>query len=654
MYDSDDKVIFPTRHGETTGSANERVMLDKVDVTSFRTQYRDNPDGSVTRLRTRGGMPEFVTTAKKQESDPVTPVTPPVTRVLVGERIYDRTGQTAEAYTVTVDFKTMTVSQTLIPMTKYIGGDGTTDWKKYRRHCHWESADGKRRLDYRNYVGHPLSHGMRINTGSYEPAYYEDDNTVPPTRKFLNVGADDIRGYVAVKDIVFAGNPYTVVVTYNGYWNVANGRLMALDGMPFTPFLVGGNAWISPLCNQFTLFNRTGSKQAAVAAYRYDENDSNTNKRHSSYPGWWVRDEATLVVTGGPYTRESESQVSCVGTNLGPLWGNPFDSWGAPFSAQMEATYTYEYPLSAHFDGDALTQVTLRTVASGSGNKWSSDSASGETFTANVNTAVLVGGVEALSFASRYSLIGHTSGNSVMQSGHRIASLSYPEEKVHLLIFQEASYTDQSPGGIVGCRTTVKTNSVLIDSTHGKTYEFTSPSFITAGYYFQWLGAYADTGGDQMTTGGKEMSYIPNPAWLTKNDTQISGNEYYTSSVSRYAAQLPSNPLDDYGPEAILTYGITSIAEWKNESHAMYADSVNNVEKMVIGGIYADKDIIVFSFQTPGIWLASTGGIGEPLVIDTTRQDRINVAIERATGKQITFDNGCGFQLIYKALDTLP
>ena len=71
MSFSDDKfgTIFPTRNGNTTGSANERSMLDKFGGASgFRTEIRNNADGSTTMLRTRNGMPEFETKKPEQPS----------------------------------------------------------------------------------------------------------------------------------------------------------------------------------------------------------------------------------------------------------------------------------------------------------------------------------------------------------------------------------------------------------------------------------------------------------------------------------------------------------------------------------------------------------------------------------------------------------
>lgn len=79
MADYDDKTlgrILPVRDGGADTN-RERTMLDAIGgADSFRTRIQTNPDGSVTRLRTRGGNPEFVTTpAPKEETpEPVTPV----------------------------------------------------------------------------------------------------------------------------------------------------------------------------------------------------------------------------------------------------------------------------------------------------------------------------------------------------------------------------------------------------------------------------------------------------------------------------------------------------------------------------------------------------------------------------------------------------
>lgn len=64
---SDELRGLPTRTGTPTGHANERQMLEKIrDNLGFETSARVRPDGSYTLLRTKGGMPRFIT-------DPVPP-----------------------------------------------------------------------------------------------------------------------------------------------------------------------------------------------------------------------------------------------------------------------------------------------------------------------------------------------------------------------------------------------------------------------------------------------------------------------------------------------------------------------------------------------------------------------------------------------------
>lgn len=63
-YKKDDLgVVFPTRTGDSQGAAAERKMLDAVGGSDgIRKQERIHDDGAVTRLATRAGNPEFITT----------------------------------------------------------------------------------------------------------------------------------------------------------------------------------------------------------------------------------------------------------------------------------------------------------------------------------------------------------------------------------------------------------------------------------------------------------------------------------------------------------------------------------------------------------------------------------------------------------------
>lgn len=61
--------LFPTRHGGAIGSSNERAMLDRLGSSDgYRTSVRMNADGSTTTLKTRNGVPRFMTTRPTEVS----------------------------------------------------------------------------------------------------------------------------------------------------------------------------------------------------------------------------------------------------------------------------------------------------------------------------------------------------------------------------------------------------------------------------------------------------------------------------------------------------------------------------------------------------------------------------------------------------------
>lgn len=66
---SDDLKILPTRTGPAIGHASERTMADKVNSEGIRTVIRDNLDGTQTRLKTRAGALEYVTTGGVSKED---------------------------------------------------------------------------------------------------------------------------------------------------------------------------------------------------------------------------------------------------------------------------------------------------------------------------------------------------------------------------------------------------------------------------------------------------------------------------------------------------------------------------------------------------------------------------------------------------------
>lgn len=72
MSDDKDSLFgdsLPTRDGVPSGRSNERQMLERIGGSEgFRSERRDNPDGSSTLLRTRNGNPEFITKPSAQST----------------------------------------------------------------------------------------------------------------------------------------------------------------------------------------------------------------------------------------------------------------------------------------------------------------------------------------------------------------------------------------------------------------------------------------------------------------------------------------------------------------------------------------------------------------------------------------------------------
>ena len=70
-YDDEKKGgIFPTHTGPHIGTSKARGMLDNIggSAGAIRTQQWIQPDGSTTRLKTKDGMPEFITEGGGKET----------------------------------------------------------------------------------------------------------------------------------------------------------------------------------------------------------------------------------------------------------------------------------------------------------------------------------------------------------------------------------------------------------------------------------------------------------------------------------------------------------------------------------------------------------------------------------------------------------
>lgn len=148
-----DQPIFPTREGPAIGGASERTMLDKVGVESFRTEIREGTNGETTRLRTRGGHPEFVTTGPKSMT------TEAVKEVFVGVPVStaNRWGFNKVGAGMAPGTESDPGSASLLPVAGgadiianrfKVFGTGTVRVKEHPGNSSWVSADQKTRVSW--------------------------------------------------------------------------------------------------------------------------------------------------------------------------------------------------------------------------------------------------------------------------------------------------------------------------------------------------------------------------------------------------------------------------------------------------------------------------------------------------------------------------
>ena len=136
MWDDDDS--YKNRFGIPTGTANERVMLDKTEDRDIATVVRTDDTGT-TILKKGAGLARFI----REESDEVVVVEKRY--LFVGEPFYHPEAipagypTTWDAYTLKVNSRA-TVTATLISDAVYNGNDSTNTYRYYHRQGAWKAA----------------------------------------------------------------------------------------------------------------------------------------------------------------------------------------------------------------------------------------------------------------------------------------------------------------------------------------------------------------------------------------------------------------------------------------------------------------------------------------------------------------------------------
>lgn len=70
MADNEDKTALPVFHGDKDKTNARQIAGRVIDPDGFEKHYRTAPDGTVTRLDTKGGRPQVITEAPEKEDEP--------------------------------------------------------------------------------------------------------------------------------------------------------------------------------------------------------------------------------------------------------------------------------------------------------------------------------------------------------------------------------------------------------------------------------------------------------------------------------------------------------------------------------------------------------------------------------------------------------
>lgn len=618
--DDDDRFFFPTRSGNSIGSAAERTMLEAVGIGGIRTRMQLHPDGSTTLLKTRGGNAHFYTTPSPEQV-----VIPPVTippYVLTAERMFAPTSITAPsgAFRLTVDFQGNTVQQTTIPLDQYTGTDGTEEWKKYRRYFKWTSGSNPDQfIDY--YSDRYSAHGVQIGSGSVYSIY-----TNEPFNPTLEAAMTLSRAY-ATFQMAIGLNTYDVVATLVHYKNKANGVLMSAYGYSYTPPDMAGS-WMRGYGEH--AFRSPSGRKVAYVDYR-----QNLPGGSFGAPGIHLYDDVTATLTT-IHSCELSGSSSEVAVVTGPTSS----------SGTGSKTQNIEYSVSANFDGDTLVPIVMRIEGSFLGTA-QGDAASGaynEHVEYSLQIELLRGGTAFYTSAesNQWDL---TSPATFGTWGHvpiatRIGWLNAPEEWVHAFVIGVATGRSATPTTVFYEQVADVDMKVEIhDFKRGKKYTVAFPSVSVGGE----PGSGADF---QDRPWG--LGYKPSPVGV---DWAGVAGVYYGWSVSRSA-----NWNNLYDGQDWTFFAVDSFHnDWPTatdphgeampdapeslvyDAQGLRPDSSPFNRLRVVGSIFADPKVIVLSVRNP---------------VDPTAY--INVAIDRATGTKVNFDNGFGYQVLYKALDALP
>lgn len=622
MFDNDDD-IFSTRDGAAQGKSLENRMLQSVGgKNAIRTKIVENADGSKTRLRTRGGMPEFVTDEPKKEKPNE------VNFELVGE-VANPPGTYSQYLenrgVKRIVWKGGAVSTTTIPIDEYIGSDGTEKWKKYRRYKTWTSAD-KRKVVYYSSAQYN-SFNTTYPGGKSWPLYILDkDSPVPFNEDLQRCFGGDTVGHAYVRKEI-GGVMQNVVV--NTLTDIPLSSGIPVSGHTPPQLMNGSVAGGSRSPLSYEYLDPTGNK-VVYAGYSVPETCTaavgGTYVVPAKEYGVHVWDKTTGVLTevwspnSTGYSLTTNSKVD--GSENPPWYSDLAQSISGHFELCISADVVGNDVLPIYAVLDFQSDSRGRLVFDGwpdnhndtfenasAGGSWS-----GEFLIKRGDFVVTSKKIGGTTWTDSYA----SSARGVVKVAS--GSLSYPEQRVHAFT---TTVITVRPGSD---EITFSTELTLCDFANGMKHSYTFPPRSSVDSRVATLLTYVSTA----------LAAWHNWSVVSMFDPYDSNNGAGYAYKQQYPAWNNKTGIEYAIPGSFILSGIPHGGDFRH-GNPLTEFGPTPAEGGLCGSLFADDSTIALSVADP-----------------YTPTSFYNVIVDRKTKTVKTFDPGCVFYVIYKALKDLP
>jgi len=575
-------------------------MLDRVGgAGGFRTQIRnDEADGSKTILRTRGGMPEFVTTKDKRDE-------PTKKAVYVGERLYNYWFEDTlfnEVYEITVQLGRQTVRVKQLDLDKYLGNTGE-DYKKYHRCYTWKK--GRNVLMYSSPSTRYSTSYKRMSPTKVVPVEWKGVK-YEASRTGIEPGSGaviDVTGYTGQFAVVTGATHYTSLTT--GVLAEAYGYTYSAPPEPTASV----KFWGSAVSNDPHFVRSPDGEKLLFVEDKY----GNTRDVPEQIIEWHSGVATVKHTCSNHASGMVAMHPDAYYDNYLSKYVLPSDYPPPPMAvANGYVTFHAEHVISANYESDGgVTPILLVSDTEVSAiNLWYP---SGTPYSESVDGRILsvtkiLRGNEVLHEFTEYrsqswqDVVGPADPNSNLQSFNW---LNFPEEHVHLIINREYLLDPYRSF----------TQVFLHDFKHKRVFHHKFPEKTPSS---------GDIKGPFMTAPGAGGS--------TRHGLQY----LYGEPVFMFEQDVPDRIAADGYTSVSYPYSRIDSTSWRrarSDDLAYLTDGTRFAE--IPGSLWADDDVILCSIYA----------------LEPGREEHWTVVVFRKTGKLVIVDKPFGFQHLYRRSD---